>query len=74
MLDLAIALLLLLPAGTLIALLALVVRATSKGPGLDKQLRVGKGGRRFIMFKIRTMVVDAERDSSPPEHSPAIPA
>jgi lipopolysaccharide/colanic/teichoic acid biosynthesis glycosyltransferase len=71
--DLAVALLLLLPAGAVIAILTLLVRATSKGPGLDRRLRVGKGGRRFTMFKIRTMIVDAERGGTPPGTQPGDP-
>lgn len=33
----------------------LVVRLSSKGPGIFKQTRVGQGGRPFIMYKFRTM-------------------
>ncbi len=36
------------------------VRATSKGPVLFVQDRVGVGGRRFKFYKFRTMVEDAE--------------
>jgi exopolysaccharide biosynthesis polyprenyl glycosylphosphotransferase len=36
------------------------IRATSSGPALYRQTRVGKAGRRFTMFKFRTMVVDAD--------------
>jgi len=45
----------------LIALVALIIRATSPGaPVVFKQLRTGKGGSRFSMFKFRTMVPNAE--------------
>ena len=40
--------------------LALAVRADSPGPVLFRQIRVGKDGRRFVMFKFRTMYSDAE--------------
>ena len=40
--------------------LALAVRADSPGPVLFRQVRVGKDGRRFVMFKFRTMCSDAE--------------
>ena len=40
---------------------ALVIHFTSPGaPVMFKQLRTGKGGRRFYMYKFRTMVPDAE--------------
>ncbi len=43
------------------AVIALAVRATSPGPALYRQLRVGRGGRPFVLFKFRSMVVGAER-------------
>jgi len=45
----------------LVALIALVIKVTSPGaPALFVQMRTGKGGRRFSMFKFRTMVPNAE--------------
>jgi lipopolysaccharide/colanic/teichoic acid biosynthesis glycosyltransferase len=44
-----------------LALIALAIRITSPGaPVVFKQLRTGKGGRRFDMYKFRTMVPNAE--------------
>ena len=57
--------LLAVPIGCAVVLLALLVRATSKGPGIYRQLRVGKDGRHFMIYKIRTMRVDAEAASGP---------
>ena len=46
----------------LIGLIALIIQLTSPGAPLNfKQLRTGKGGRRFHMFKFRTMVPNAEQ-------------
>ena len=42
-------------AAPLIAAAALAVRATSRGPALFKQVRVGRGGRPFTLYKLRTM-------------------
>jgi exopolysaccharide biosynthesis polyprenyl glycosylphosphotransferase len=53
----ALALGLLLP---LLAALALVIRLSDRGPALFQQVRVGKDGRQFVVYKFRTMVVDAE--------------
>ncbi len=39
---------------------SLLVKLTSKGPVFFKQERVGLRGRRFFMFKFRTMVQNAE--------------
>jgi lipopolysaccharide/colanic/teichoic acid biosynthesis glycosyltransferase len=44
----------------LLLLVALLVYIDSPGPILFKQLRTGKGGRRFRMYKFRTMVPNAE--------------
>jgi exopolysaccharide biosynthesis polyprenyl glycosylphosphotransferase len=44
----------------LLAVLAISVRATSTGPALFRQTRVGWGGREFTMLKFRTMVSNAE--------------
>jgi exopolysaccharide biosynthesis polyprenyl glycosylphosphotransferase len=40
--------------------LALLVKCTSRGPVFFKQVRVGKNGKRFIIYKFRTMMIDAE--------------
>ena len=44
----------------LMLLAALLVRATSKGPILYKQTRVGINGKQFSVLKFRSMFVDAE--------------
>jgi lipopolysaccharide/colanic/teichoic acid biosynthesis glycosyltransferase len=42
-------------------IVALIIHFTSPGaPVMFKQLRTGKGGRRFYMYKFRTMVPNAE--------------
>jgi lipopolysaccharide/colanic/teichoic acid biosynthesis glycosyltransferase len=40
---------------------AILVRATSRGPILYRGLRAGRNGRNFYILKFRTMVVDAEK-------------
>lgn len=40
--------------------IALLIKLTSKGPVLFKQVRVGQGGRLFYCYKFRSMCVDAE--------------
>ncbi len=53
--------LLALPALLLImGLVALAIWIDDPGPVLFTQMRTGKGGRRFPMYKFRTMVTDAE--------------
>lgn len=49
----------------LIGFLILLVRSSSRGPGLYRQLRVGHRGQTFHILKIRSMVQDAEKDGKP---------
>jgi exopolysaccharide biosynthesis polyprenyl glycosylphosphotransferase len=52
--------LLLVVFGPLLVAVALCVRANSRGPVLFRQVRVGRDGREFRIFKFRSMYVDAE--------------
>ncbi len=44
----------------LFLVIALIIKMTSEGPVLFRQTRCGLNGRKFILYKFRTMVVDAE--------------
>lgn len=44
----------------LVSLAALAIRLESRGPVTYPQRRVGEGGREFSMYKLRSMVPDAE--------------
>jgi len=46
-------------------LLALAVKVTSSGPALYRQERVGRDNRTFIIYKFRTMRVNAEQATGP---------
>lgn len=48
-----------------IAAAAIAIEATSPGPAVFVQWRVGRRGRLFRMYKLRTMVQDAERGTGP---------
>ena len=45
--------------------LAAIVKLTSPGPVFYSQRRVGRDGRVFTVYKLRSMCVDAERDTGP---------
>jgi lipopolysaccharide/colanic/teichoic acid biosynthesis glycosyltransferase len=64
-LDRIAGLVLLLPILPLIGLLVALVRLTSRGPGVFAQKRVGKKGRIFTMYKLRSMRIDAEARTGP---------
>ncbi len=59
-LDRVLGSMLLLAAAPVIAISALLVRLTSSGPAFYAQTRVGIDGKTFTMWKVRSMVVDAE--------------
>ncbi len=42
------------------AVIAVIIRFTSKGPVIFRQLRAGKYGKPFVMYKFRSMANDAE--------------
>jgi lipopolysaccharide/colanic/teichoic acid biosynthesis glycosyltransferase len=42
-----------------IAAIAISIRATSRGPAIFRQERLGQGGRPFVFYKFRGMYVDA---------------
>lgn len=42
-----------------------VIRSTSKGPAIYKQMRVTREGRHFEIYKFRSMHVDAEKKTGP---------
>jgi len=64
-LDVALSLAGLLLALPLLAVAALAIRIDSRGPILYRQERVGKGGRIFTLYKLRTMLPDAEAEGRP---------
>jgi len=64
-LDIVISAILLVVFAIPLAVIALLVRITSRGPALFRQERMGLDGRPFSIVKFRSMVDDAERDSGP---------
>jgi len=57
-----------------LGLLAVAIKADSRGPVLYRGARVGVNGRRFNILKFRSMVTDAEKigGSSTPEDDPRV--
>lgn len=58
--DLFISLISLIILSPLFLIIAIVIKATSKGPVFFKQERLGKKGKTFKIIKFRTMIVNAE--------------
>jgi len=49
-------------------LIALLIRMTSPGPVIFRQIRCGLNGRRFVFYKFRSMCEDAEGQRAALEH------
>ena len=60
LIDVPIALLAAIIALPIVAVAWVLVRLTSRGPALFKQVRLGLDGRPFTIYKIRSMQMDAE--------------
>lgn len=61
LLDVVGSLLLMAALAPVFAIVALLIRLESPGPILFRQIRVGRHGRTFAMYKLRSMYVDAEQ-------------
>jgi exopolysaccharide biosynthesis polyprenyl glycosylphosphotransferase len=66
--DVAIAAAGLIVLSPLMVLVAGMIRLTSPGPAIFRQLRCGLNGRLFVFYKFRSMVVDAEKMRDRYEH------
>jgi lipopolysaccharide/colanic/teichoic acid biosynthesis glycosyltransferase len=63
-LDCLLAATLLVVAAPVILLVALAIKLTSRGPVFYSQTRLGRNGRPYTLYKIRTMVVDSEKNGA----------
>lgn len=63
--DTIVALLLIIITSPIMLIAAILIKATSPGPILYKQVRITKGQREFEIYKFRTMREDAEELSGP---------
>ncbi len=72
--DLVFSAIVLVVISPLMALIPLTIKLDSNGPVLFKQKRVGKKGKLFMLFKFRTMFVDAPKYAVHPKdkHDPRI--
>ncbi|MCS6858947.1 MAG: sugar transferase, partial [Abditibacteriales bacterium] len=63
--DVVIAVVMLVLLSPILLLTAILIKLTSRGPVIYKQERVGLHGKRFMIYKFRTMRQDAEKHTGP---------
>lgn len=63
--DIVLSFLILVVSLPVMGLAALAIRLTSKGPAVFAQERVGLHGQPFVMYKFRSMYIDAEKKTGP---------
>jgi exopolysaccharide biosynthesis polyprenyl glycosylphosphotransferase len=61
--DFAVAAVMLVVTAPILALVAVAVGATSRGPIFFRQTRIGQNGRSFALLKFRTMMVNTDSDT-----------
>lgn len=59
--DILFSLSLLILLAPILLLISILIKLTSKGPIIFKQIRVGKSNSHFAIYKFRTMIIDAEK-------------
>jgi exopolysaccharide biosynthesis polyprenyl glycosylphosphotransferase len=62
--DIVVASVLLVLAAPLMAVLVVLIRLDSKGPAFYRQDRVGRNGKEYALWKLRSMRLDAEKNGA----------
>ncbi|MFH1897958.1 MAG: sugar transferase [Candidatus Desantisbacteria bacterium] len=65
LIDMAASLLVLITLFPFLIIVAILIKLDSKGPIVFSQERVGRDGQLFKIYKFRTMMTDAEKDTGP---------
>ena len=63
--DIIFSLLIIFIISPFVLLVCILIKASSRGPLIFRQIRVGLKGEEFMLYKFRSMVVDAEKESGP---------
>ena len=63
--DLVISALMMILFSPVFLIAAIGIKCTDRGPIFYKQERLTKDGKKFMIYKFRTMIVDAEKTSGP---------
>lgn len=64
-LDILVSILILFFSLPIFILVSILIKIDSYGPIIYKQIRIGKDGREFVLYKFRTMIKEAEKYTGP---------
>lgn len=65
LIDVVVSLVIIIITSPILLLLFIIIPLTSKGGPLYRQERIGKNGTTYILYKFRSMILNAERKSGP---------
>ncbi len=65
LLDIVVSILALVLSAPFMIIVAVSIKLSSEGPAVFKQIRVGKAGKHFTIYKFRTMHINAEDKTGP---------
>lgn len=63
--DVIISIIVIISTSPIMILIAIAIKIDSKGPVIYKQKRITKDGKEFTMYKFRTMIDNAEKETGP---------
>ena len=63
--DVIISIIVIIITSPIMILIAIAIKIDSKGPVIYKQKRITKDGKEFTMYKFRTMIDNAEKETGP---------
>ena len=63
--DVIISIIVIIITSPIMILIAIAIKIDSKGPVIYKQKRITKDGKEFTMYKFRTMINNAEKETGP---------
>lgn len=61
--DVSISLIGVIISSPIMIIIAIIVKLDSKGPVIYKQKRITQNGKEFVIYKFRTMIKDAEKET-----------
>ncbi len=65
LLDIIVSIIALIITIPFMVIISILIKVNSEGPAIYKQVRVGRNGKHFTIYKFRTMFINAEEETGP---------